>query len=92
MKCYLPRQWRVSITSVLNRKNGFARRAKLAQKLRWRKATESNFCDKVFIGFENHVRRYSFLQCLVDFIHFMYYTTHWGRLVNCGGLPPISHE
>ncbi|QSH95216.1 hypothetical protein C5O78_09275 [Treponema phagedenis] len=40
---------------VLNRKNGFAQRAKLAQKLRWRKATKSNFCDKVFIGFENRV-------------------------------------
>ena len=39
----------------LDRKNGFAQRAKLAQKLRWRKGTESNFCDKVFIGFENHV-------------------------------------
>ena len=50
----------VAITSVLNRKNGFARRAKLAQKLRWRKATKSNFCDKVFIGFENHVIRYFF--------------------------------
>ena len=36
----------------LYRKNGFARRAKLAQKLRWRKATKSNFCDKVFVGFE----------------------------------------
>jgi len=24
----------------------------LAQKLRWRKATKSNFCDKVFVGFE----------------------------------------
>ena len=33
-------------------------KAKLAQKLRWRKATKSNFCDKVFIDFENHVRRY----------------------------------
>ena len=48
-------QWPVAITSVLNRKNGFAQRAKLAQKLRWRKATKSNFCDKVFIGFEKHV-------------------------------------
>ena len=28
--------------------------SKLARKLRWRKATKSNFCDKVFIGFENH--------------------------------------
>ena len=46
----------VHITSILNRKNGFAQWAKLAQKLRWRKVTESNFCDKVFIGFENHVR------------------------------------
>jgi len=36
----------------LNRKNGFAQRAKLAQKLRWRKATKSNFCAKVFVGFE----------------------------------------
>jgi len=45
----------VRITSVLNRKNGFAQRAKLAQKLRCRKGTKSNFCDKVFIGFENHV-------------------------------------
>ena len=34
----------------------------------------------------------SFLQCLVDFIHFLYYTSHRGRLVNCGGLPPISRE
>ena len=51
-------QCAINLTSVLNRKNGFAQRAKLAQKLRWRKATESNFCDKVFIGFENHVIRY----------------------------------
>ena len=42
-------------------------KAKLAQKLRWRKATESNFCDKVFIGFENHVIRY-FLQILQIYI------------------------
>ena len=48
----------VAITSVLNRKNGFAQRVKLAQKLRCRKGTKSNFCDKVFIGFENHVRFY----------------------------------
>ena len=34
----------------------------------------------------------SFLQYLVDFILFMYYTFHRGRLVNCGGLPPISRE
>jgi hypothetical protein len=26
--------------------------AELAQKLRWRKATFSNFCDKVFVGYE----------------------------------------
>ena len=26
--------------------------AELAQKLRWRKATKSNFCDKVFVGYE----------------------------------------
>jgi hypothetical protein len=26
--------------------------AKLAQKLRWHKATKSNFCYKVFVGFE----------------------------------------
>ena len=49
-------QCAINLTSVLNRKNGFARREKLAQKLRWRKATKSNFCAKVFIGFENHVR------------------------------------
>ena len=48
--------------------------------------------DKVFIGFENHVRRYSFQQYLVAFIFFVYYTFHRGRLVNCGGLPLISHE
>ena len=51
-------QCAINLTSVLNRKNGFAQRAKLAQKLRWRKATNSKFCDKVFIGFENHVIRY----------------------------------
>ena len=36
----------------LNRKNGFARRAKLVQKLRWRKATKSNLYDKVSVGYE----------------------------------------
>ena len=65
----LARQWRVGITSVLNRKNGFAQRAKLAQKLRWRKATKSNFCDKVFIGFENHVRFYF----LISQVHCFYF-------------------
>ena len=54
-------QCAINLTSVLNRKNGFAQRAKLAQKLRWRKATKSNFCDKVFIGFENHVMATLFL-------------------------------
>ena len=34
----------------------------------------------------------SFLQCLVDFRYLLYYTSHRGCLVNCGGLPPISHE
>ena len=46
----------IHITSVLNRKNGSARRAELARKLRRRKAAESSFRDKVFIGFENLVR------------------------------------
>jgi len=50
----------VAITSVLNRKNGSAQRAELARKLRWRKATKSNFRDKVFIGFENRVIRIFF--------------------------------
>ncbi len=45
-----------------------------------------------FVGFELLVRRYSFLQSLVDFIYFIYYTINRGRLVNCGGLPPISRE
>ena len=34
----------------------------------------------------------SFPHCLVDFIHFGYYTSHRGCLVNCDGLPPISKE
>jgi len=50
-------QWAVRLTSVLNRKNGSARRAELARKLRRRKAAESSFRDKVFIGFENLVTR-----------------------------------
>ena len=54
----MPRQWRVSITCVLNRKNGFAQRAKLSRKLRCRKGTKSNFRDKGFIGFENFVMLY----------------------------------
>ena len=51
----------VVLTSVLNRKNGFAHRAKLAQKLRCRKGTKSSFCAKVFIGFENLVMAQTFL-------------------------------
>ena len=75
---FSPAQWAVGITSVLNRKNGFAHRAKLAQKLRWRKATKSNFCDKVFIGFENHVIRYFYrfdepiFSYLIHFKYFFY--------------------
>ena len=53
----------MSITSVLNRKNGFAQRAKLAQKLRCRKGTKSNFCDKVFVGYEP----------LLCFVHYIIY-------------------
>ena len=34
----------------------------------------------------------SFSQCLVDLIHFVHYTSHRGRLVNCDGVPAISRE
>lgn len=54
---------RRQLNMVLNRKNVFAQRAKLLQKLQRRKAAESNFCDKVFIGFENLVILFLFLPC-----------------------------
>ncbi len=75
----------VRITSVLNRKNVFAQRAKLVQKLQRRKAAESNCCDKVFIGFENLVMLFLFLPCqliLITESYLVKYKYHTKTTIN----------